>query len=431
MSRKSLTFSLFLSAIFVCSEFSFAQFLGRPFALHCATVFDPINVPGFTASNPVYLTRDLLDWDRDYGMKFFLDSDPMWKNPQYLKQFHDFATPQLTTYHNHANDLLKEFAERMVRLGGGAIAKLTSSGTQANNIMIQAAKNRYQVLNPKATNPELIIFSGPYGGSFGESAQLKSKGLVIFPERYATGVPEAIFHDEQLTRYEKEALQKIKALISTRQVAGIFFEPFAINAGGAQYRPAFLRALRKLADKTETPILADEILSGGGRTGRFWSYQHVEGFYPDLVTFGKGLIVAGVFVPENGKPKPSWTDPDFERKTALTNYFYGGPAETMMAHPVALLQAIQILKVIENRDIMNHIQVINDHLKNILPSAYRYSSGGFNVFGTVITNGNFINLPLQIELKRALNRYNLPYTITADQIDAILGRKPFIFEKTE
>lgn len=422
MRQKSVVFiNIFFAAFF--GQISLAGISGRPPSFYCATVFSPQNAPGFTAKNAVYLSPDILDWHRDFGMKFFLDSDPIWKDPEYLKEFRELATPQrLTTYYGTPAKLLYDFKNLMSELGNGKVLVLASTGTQANNLMISAAKKRYSRKFPNSHEPKIIYFENPYGGSFGEVLHMKHDAkFVVGGASVSPNAARSIFEEAILTANELAAIQRIERLFESEPIAGIFIEPFAINNQAGIYRPFFLSELRKLADRLQTPILADEILSGGGRTGNFWSYEYAQGFYPDLVTFGKGLIAAGVFQPTAQASKYIYP-----------NYFYEGPSETLSAHPVALLQSIQVLKAIRDRKLMDQVQATSRHMLQRLVELQEHNflrAPNARVFGSIY-HGNIIvgRPPSNLDVRSSYGRYNTPLTLTPDQVDAILGFKPFIFE---
>ncbi len=89
------------------------------------------------------------------------------------------------------------------------------------------------------------------------------------------------------------------------------------------------------------PIFADEILTGGGRTGKFFAYQHYEGFEPDFITFGKGLQVAGIA--QVKRPAP-FIYRGIDRQTTL--YQYSEP----------LLKSAQILNRIKSDHLMENAE---------------------------------------------------------------------------
>src|SRR3989475_1903195 len=72
------------------------------------------------------------------------------------------------------------------------------------------------------------------------------------------------------------------------RIAGVIFEPVALEAGVWIPPKNFVRGLRKLADAHGWFFIADEVEAGLGRTGKMWGVEHF-GVAPDLVSIGKAL----------------------------------------------------------------------------------------------------------------------------------------------
>src|SRR5690606_1717917 len=82
-------------------------------------------------------------------------------------------------------------------------------------------------------------------------------------------------------------LDAVKAAMGD-DVAAILVEPVQGEGGVRPASAAFLRGLRELTDKTGALLIADEIQTGVGRSGRFLAMEHAE-VRPDVVALAKGL----------------------------------------------------------------------------------------------------------------------------------------------
>ncbi|WP_080238151.1 adenosylmethionine--8-amino-7-oxononanoate transaminase [Spirosoma rigui] len=88
---------------------------------------------------------------------------------------------------------------------------------------------------------------------------------------------------------QEEAVVKQAAELFTDEVAAFIAEPLVQGAGGmVMYEPAFLDQLIELARRNDTLIIADEVMTGFGRTGRLFASDHLT-HKPDLMCLSKGL----------------------------------------------------------------------------------------------------------------------------------------------
>lgn len=147
--------------------------------------------------------------------------------------------------------------------------------------------------------PNVIVFQGAFHGrSIGAASMTTSKlavrtglqplmsGVVIapFPYAYRYGWDEATTVDFCL-----DELDLIMASVSgPDETAAIFIEPVLGEGGYVPVPEAFLAGLRERCDRGGMLLVADEIQTGVGRTGRFWGFEHTD-VRPDVVTSAKGL----------------------------------------------------------------------------------------------------------------------------------------------
>jgi adenosylmethionine-8-amino-7-oxononanoate aminotransferase len=90
-------------------------------------------------------------------------------------------------------------------------------------------------------------------------------------------------------------LAALEATLKAREdeIAGVFVEPLVQGASGMRmHPPAVLAELRRMTRQIDTFLIADEVFTGYGRTGRMWACDHA-GIAPDLLCLGKGFT-AGI-----------------------------------------------------------------------------------------------------------------------------------------
>jgi 4-aminobutyrate aminotransferase/(S)-3-amino-2-methylpropionate transaminase len=171
-----------------------------------------------------------------------------------------------------------ELLERLVALypgGGAARAVLGSSGSDA----VEAALKTAVLASGRAG---VVAFEGAYHGL--ALGALDATWRPAFREPFAARLPRAtVFarfgEADDVLRAAREAPAPIGAVL---------VEPIQ-GRGGERIPPAgFLARLRALCDREGWLLIADEVYTGLGRTGRLWACEH-EGVVPDLLCAGKGL----------------------------------------------------------------------------------------------------------------------------------------------
>jgi 4-aminobutyrate aminotransferase len=140
---------------------------------------------------------------------------------------------------------------------------------------------------------------------------------------------------------ELEALRRtiLGRLIPPDEVAAIVVEPVQGEGGYFPAPAAFLRGLRELCDEHGILLIADEIQSGMGRTGRWWAMQHAE-VEPDIVTSAKGIasgMPIGAFIARESV----WTWPP------------GAHGSTFAGNPVCAAAGLATLQLLDDGLIEN------------------------------------------------------------------------------
>jgi len=87
-------------------------------------------------------------------------------------------------------------------------------------------------------------------------------------------------------RYIEEKL--FKTILAPEEVAAIFLEPIQGEGGYVVAPDNFLREIREICDRHGILLVADEVQSGAGRTGKWWAIEH-SGVQPDIVCIAKGI----------------------------------------------------------------------------------------------------------------------------------------------
>jgi 4-aminobutyrate aminotransferase len=170
---------------------------------------------------------------------------------------------------------------------------LTNSGTEAVEGAIKLARHHTR-------RPGLIAFEGAFHGRTMGALSLTNSKIrqragfgPLLPMVYHAPYPRIRSWKEGSGgdgSAELEVLRRsvLGRLIAPDDVAAIVIEPIQGEGGYFPAPPAFLRGLRELCDEHGILLVADEVQSGMGRTGRWWAIQHA-GVEPDIVTTAKGI----------------------------------------------------------------------------------------------------------------------------------------------
>jgi 4-aminobutyrate aminotransferase len=177
-----------------------------------------------------------------------------------------------------------ELCERLAGLApfGGAPARvfLGNSGTEAVEGAVKLARHRTGRFH-------VIAFLGSFHGR-----TLGSLSLTASKSMYRAGfgplLPGVQHVAYGLAGIDQLRDQVFKHLVRPEEVAAIVVEPVQGEGGYIPAPPGFLAGLRSICDEHGILLVADEVQSGIGRTGRFWAIEH-DGVEPDIVLAGKGL----------------------------------------------------------------------------------------------------------------------------------------------
>ncbi|HLJ87297.1 MAG TPA: aspartate aminotransferase family protein [Candidatus Angelobacter sp.] len=301
-------------------------------------------------------------------------------------------------------------AAALTKISGMDRAFFTNSGTEAWEAALKVARAYSRANSAESSNGNhgkwriLALEHAFHGRTFGAlSTTHKEK----YREPFAPGVPGVQFvkfNDvEDLERNFDDS------------VCALGFE-FVQGEGGI--RPVsqeFAQTARRLADKHNALLIADEIQSGLGRTGRWFAYQHY-GIQPDLVTVAKplagGLPLGALLATEKVS---QCMHPGMHGTT-----FGGGP--------LACAVALQLLRVLDKEKFLKHVQRTGTYLMKRLKDLQQEYTAIREVRGM----GLMIGLELEsADLAKAVFKDLLERRIIVNRTDETVIRllPPFIIHQ--
>jgi 4-aminobutyrate aminotransferase len=162
---------------------------------------------------------------------------------------------------------------------------------------------------------------------------------VPFPDPYRPILASRPGEDygETVVRYIEDEI--FGRILPSDAVAGILVEPIQGEGGYIVPTPGFFPALRRLCDRHGILLIADEVQSGVGRTGKWWAIEHF-GVEPDIFCVAKGIA--------SGMPLGLMV----ARKSIVT-WPKGSHGNTYGGNPLSCAAALATLEVIENELLEN------------------------------------------------------------------------------
>jgi 4-aminobutyrate aminotransferase/(S)-3-amino-2-methylpropionate transaminase len=233
----------------------------------------------------------------------------------------------------HPATVKVELLEALVRrFPGGAPARavLGSSGSDA----VECALKTAQLATGRAG---VVAFEGAYHG-LGYGA-LDTTWRALFRQPFAARLPGATV----FARFGDAADVRRAARESRTPIGAVLVEPIQ-GRGGERIPPdGFLRELRALCDAEGWLLIADEVYTGFGRTGRWFACEH-EGVVPDLLCVGKGLASGMPISACIGTEAVmrAWPDPAGEAMHT----------QTFLGHPPGCAAALASMTVLEDEKLV-------------------------------------------------------------------------------
>jgi len=234
--------------------------------------------------------------------------------------------------------------------------QLYSGGSEA----VEAA---FRLAMSHTRHTEFIGFWGGFHGKTGGVLGLLGDNFKhgfgpLAPGRYLAPFPNPYrcpFGTEEEHDCSAHCLEFLRTMIrraTTNDLAAIVVEPIQGTAGNIQPPAGFLRGLRDIAHEHGGLLLADEMITGFGRTGKWFGCQH-EGVQPDIMTVGKGIAggfpVSGVIAPSAIASAKPFANPSGSSSS------YGG-------NPLAAAACNAALKILKNERLVDNSRDLGAHM---------------------------------------------------------------------
>ena len=253
-------------------------------------------------------------------------------HPHYLKALNEQAS-KLVFYSNSViNSLQQKLADKLGKISGYDDYQLflINSGAEANENALKLAS----FYNGKK---RVIAFDKAFHGRTSLAVEATDNPKIVAP----------INANGHITFVPLNDIESVKAELAKGDVSAVIIEGIQ-GVGGIRIPDVdFMQALREECDKHDVVLIADEIQSGYGRSGKFFAHQYT-GVRPDVITVAKGIAngfpMGGVLI------SPKFTP------------IYGQLGTTFGGNHLACAAAIAVLEIFEQENLVENARKVGEYL---------------------------------------------------------------------
>ena len=242
------------------------------------------------------------------------------------------------------NEPMLELAERIADVAPGELewCFFNSSGSEANESAMHLSVLYWELLGKSGKTEFLSRATSYHGSTLGALSLSGSRWRAPFEpllHKYAA-VPNSTTAEEGAAELEAAIMSR-----GADHIAAFMIEPVTGSSGAAVDLPdGYLAAVREVCDRYEVLLIADEIVSGFGRTGEWFAVQH-HGATPDVISFGKAI--GGGVLPLSGMIASRQIREVVG--TSPTGFSYG---HTFSGYPLGCAVGCAVLDVIEQEGLI-------------------------------------------------------------------------------
>ncbi len=264
---------------------------------------------------------------------------------------HQFETLDHVLFAGATHEPAVRLAERLVEVTPEGLDRVfySDNGSTAVEVALKIAL-QFFAQNGQPQRQVFIALNGAYhGDTFGSMS-------VGDPDPFFEAYKPFLFDCVRIEPTADALAQAFEDLGD--KAAGVIVEPLIQGAAGMQTNSIdFLQAVRKQCDANQVPFIADEVMTGFGRTGSLFACE-LAGVRPDLMCLAKGLT-GGIF-PLSVTMVSEALFQGFFSDDRMRTFFHG---HTFTAHPVGCAVALASLKLNIDRQVPERLQAIGERIR--------------------------------------------------------------------
>ena len=272
------------------------------------------------------------------------------------------------TTRQFSNPPAAELAAKLAAITPGDLdyTMFAVSGSEANERSMQIARHYWLATGQTAKHKVISLEGGYHGATMGTFAvcglpEMAASYAVLQVPGFVKVTPPYPFRDRGLGSDEELVEQRARELREAilregpDTVSAVIMEP-VLSSGGFIIPPiGWLRAVRRICDELDVLMIADEVITGFGRTGRWFGCEH-DAIVPDLMSVAKG-ITSG-YIPLSASIARRRLATAFPEHTTRENVH----PNTYAGHPVACAAALANIRILEQDHLVENAQVMGRRL---------------------------------------------------------------------
>ncbi|GAA2640984.1 aspartate aminotransferase family protein [Dactylosporangium fulvum] len=272
------------------------------------------------------------------------------QHPRIVRAIQRQAAKLCTIAPAHANDARSEAARLIAAHTPADLDRVffTNGGADANEHAIRMARlhtGRHKVLSTyRSYHGGTQLAVNVTGDPRRWASDHATAGTVHFFGPFLYRSPFSATTEQEECERALAHLEQVVAFEGPETIAAVVLESIPGTAGIMVPPPGYLRGVRDLCDRHGIVYIADEVMAGFGRAGRWFAVEHGD-VAPDLLTFAKGVNCG--YVPLGGV---AISDAIYE--TFAQRPYPGGL--TYSGHPLACAAAVATIQVMEDEGVVDH-----------------------------------------------------------------------------